>query len=135
MNIKEILSSFLKKIKKFFSNHYEAIFAVIAFAIVAPGIFFYPIIKIHEHFKSIPRVTTVKYQMIEYEGNKYPKYNRKNSKEIIKTFNIRHPRVLNVNTGVYHKKNCKWAKKCTRNCILVEKKVAVFYGRPCKHCH
>ncbi|MDR1026723.1 MAG: hypothetical protein LBL47_04915 [Lactobacillus sp.] len=41
----------------------------------------------------------------------------------------------NTQTGKYHKQSCRWAKKCTRNCIYIDKKEAVKNGGvPCKVC-
>ena len=43
--------------------------------------------------------------------------------------------VYNTNTGKYHKPTCKWAKKCTVNCIKIDKKQAKARGGvPCKVC-
>mgnify|MGYP004654930417 CR=1 FL=1 len=43
--------------------------------------------------------------------------------------------VFNTNTYKYHKPTCKWAKKCTKNCIKIEKKKAQQRGGvPCKVC-
>ena len=40
-----------------------------------------------------------------------------------------------INTYKYHKITCKWAKKCTKNCIKIEKKKAQQRGGvPCKVC-
>lgn len=41
----------------------------------------------------------------------------------------------NIENGKYHKLNCKWAVKCTKNCI--EKKLSEIKkleGIPCKTC-
>ena len=41
----------------------------------------------------------------------------------------------NTNTQIYHNPNCKWAKKCTKNCIIIDDKDArARGGRPCKVC-
>lgn len=41
----------------------------------------------------------------------------------------------NTNTHKYHKITCKWAKKCTVNCIKIEKAQAIKRGGvPCKVC-
>ena len=42
--------------------------------------------------------------------------------------------IFNTNTHKYHKPSCKWAKKCTVNCVPTEKKQAVKKGVPCKVC-
>ena len=43
--------------------------------------------------------------------------------------------IFNTNTHKYHKPSCKWAKKCTVNCVLMEKKqVKQKGGIPCKVC-
>ena len=43
--------------------------------------------------------------------------------------------VYNTNTGKYHKTTCKWAKKCTVNCIKIDKQKAKQNGgKPCKVC-
>ena len=42
---------------------------------------------------------------------------------------------FNTETLIYHKPNCKWAKKCTKNCIKIEKKEAIKQGgKPCIKC-
>lgn len=41
----------------------------------------------------------------------------------------------NTNKHIYHKHSCKWAKKCTKNCISIDHKDArARGGRPCKVC-
>lgn len=41
----------------------------------------------------------------------------------------------NVKTGKFHSFTCKWAKKCTVNCIKIDKKDAIKRGGiPCKVC-
>jgi len=43
--------------------------------------------------------------------------------------------VFNTQTLKYHKLNCQWAKRCTVNCIKIDKKEAIKRGgRPCKVC-
>ena len=43
--------------------------------------------------------------------------------------------VYNTKTQKYHSPNCEWAKKCTVNCIRIERKQAVQRGGiPCKVC-
>lgn len=43
--------------------------------------------------------------------------------------------MYNTQTGKYHALWCKWAKKCTVNCIKIEKKEAIKRGGiPCKVC-
>lgn len=43
--------------------------------------------------------------------------------------------MFNTKTYKYHSLNCKWAKKCTVNCIKVDKKLAIRRGGiPCKVC-
>ena len=43
--------------------------------------------------------------------------------------------VYNTKTGKYHSLGCQWAKKCTVNCIKLEKKDAKARGGvPCKVC-
>ena len=43
--------------------------------------------------------------------------------------------VYNAKTGKYHTLGCQWAKKCTVNCIKIEKKDAKARGGvPCKVC-
>jgi hypothetical protein len=43
--------------------------------------------------------------------------------------------VLNTKTLIYHSPDCKWAKKCTKNCIIASKKEALEQGaRACKVC-
>lgn len=45
------------------------------------------------------------------------------------------PVVMNVKTYIYHSSDCKWAKKCTKNCIKTTKDKAKSQGaRPCKVC-
>ena len=43
--------------------------------------------------------------------------------------------VYNLKTNVYHKQNCRFAKKCTKNCVLREKTNLPGHSRPCKVCH
>lgn len=55
----------------------------------------------------------------------------------IGTFNIASAEMVmyNTSTGKFHKITCKWAKKCTANCIKIEKSQAVKRGGvPCKVC-
>ncbi len=55
----------------------------------------------------------------------------------ISTFNIASAEMViyNTNTGKFHKITCKWAKKCTVNCIKIEKAQAIKRGGiPCKVC-
>lgn len=40
----------------------------------------------------------------------------------------------NTNSQIYHNLNCIWAKKCTKNCILLDKSEAMTRGRACKVC-
>lgn len=41
----------------------------------------------------------------------------------------------NTNTGKYHRQECKWAIKCTKNCIdLTLKEIKDRKGIPCKVC-
>ena len=43
--------------------------------------------------------------------------------------------VYNMKTGKYHSPYCQWAKKCTVNCIKIDKKEAIRRGGvPCKVC-
>jgi len=43
--------------------------------------------------------------------------------------------MFNTQTLKYHKLGCRWAKKCTLNCIKIDKKEAVKRGgKPCKVC-
>ena len=43
--------------------------------------------------------------------------------------------VYNTKTQKYHQTWCRWAKKCTVNCIKVDKKEAIKRGgKPCKVC-
>ena len=43
--------------------------------------------------------------------------------------------IYNTNTGKYHKPSCKSAKKCTVNCIKIDKQKAKQKGgTPCKVC-
>lgn len=43
--------------------------------------------------------------------------------------------VYNTKTGKIHSPSCKWAKKCTVNCIRIDRKEAVKRGGvPCKVC-
>lgn len=43
--------------------------------------------------------------------------------------------VFNTSTLKYHKPSCKWAQKCTKNCIKIDKKQAKAKGGvPCKVC-
>ena len=50
-------------------------------------------------------------------------------------FNNANNVVFNTNSLIYHSPNCKWAKKCTKNCIVTTKADAIKRGgRPCKVC-
>lgn len=41
----------------------------------------------------------------------------------------------NTESGKYHKSSCRWAKKCTQNCIEISIEAAVKRGGiPCKVC-
>jgi len=41
----------------------------------------------------------------------------------------------NTSNGKYHRQECKWAKKCTKNCIdLTLKEIRERKGIPCKVC-
>ena len=43
--------------------------------------------------------------------------------------------VMNTKTYIYHSPACKWAKRCTKNCIKTSKDNAKSQGaRPCKVC-
>ena len=43
--------------------------------------------------------------------------------------------MFNTQTLKYHKLNCRWSKKCTLNCIKIDKKEAIKRGgKPCKTC-
>lgn len=43
--------------------------------------------------------------------------------------------VMNTKTYIYHSPSCKWAKRCTKNCIYTTKTEAISHGaRPCKVC-
>ena len=43
--------------------------------------------------------------------------------------------MFNTQTLKYHKLDCQWAKKCTVNCIKIDKKEAIKRGgKPCKVC-
>ena len=43
--------------------------------------------------------------------------------------------IFNTQTLKYHKPSCRWAKKCTVNCIKIDKKEAKKRGGvPCKVC-
>lgn len=43
--------------------------------------------------------------------------------------------IMNTKTYIYHNPNCKWAKKCTKNCIKTTKQKAQAQGaRACKVC-
>lgn len=47
-----------------------------------------------------------------------------------------YPVAYNVNTRIYHDTSCKWAHKCTKNCITIDHTEAIRRGgRPCKVCH
>lgn len=42
---------------------------------------------------------------------------------------------FNTQTYKYHKNSCRWAQKCTVNCIKIDKKEAIKRGGiPCKVC-
>lgn len=43
--------------------------------------------------------------------------------------------IMNVKTYIYHSPVCKWAKRCTKNCIKTTKDKAKSQGaRACKVC-
>jgi hypothetical protein len=43
--------------------------------------------------------------------------------------------VFNTKTYKYHSLDCRWAQKCTQNCIKIEKEKAIKRGGiPCKVC-
>lgn len=43
--------------------------------------------------------------------------------------------VFNTNSHIYHAPWCRWAERCTRNCIQTSKQNAIKRGgRPCKVC-
>lgn len=43
--------------------------------------------------------------------------------------------VMNTKTYIYHHPTCKWAKRCTKNCIKTTKQKAQAQGaRVCKVC-
>ena len=43
--------------------------------------------------------------------------------------------MYNTKTGKIHSLNCKWAKKCTVNCVKIDKKEVLKRGGvPCKVC-
>lgn len=43
--------------------------------------------------------------------------------------------IMNTKTYIYHSPTCKWAKKCTKNCIKTTKQKAQTQGaRACKVC-
>ena len=43
--------------------------------------------------------------------------------------------MYNTKTGKFHSLNCRWAHKCTVNCIKIDRKEAIKRGRvPCKVC-
>ena len=43
--------------------------------------------------------------------------------------------IFNTQTYKYHSTYCKWALKCTKNCIKIDKKEAIKRGGiPCKVC-
>lgn len=43
--------------------------------------------------------------------------------------------VYNTKTQKYHQLKCRWAAKCSANCIKIEKKEAIKIGGiPCKVC-
>ena len=43
--------------------------------------------------------------------------------------------IMNTKTYIYHTPDCKWAKKCTKNCIKITKQKAQAQGaRACKVC-
>lgn len=45
------------------------------------------------------------------------------------------PVMFNTATLKYHKLYCKWAKKCTVNCVKIDKSQAIKRGgKPCKVC-
>ena len=43
--------------------------------------------------------------------------------------------IMNTKTYIYYTPDCKWAKKCTKNCIKITKQKAQAQGaRACKVC-
>ena len=48
---------------------------------------------------------------------------------------VAHSVAYNTNSHIYHSHSCKWARKCTKNCINIDSSEAVQRGgRPCKVC-
>ncbi len=46
-----------------------------------------------------------------------------------------YPVAFNKSSHIYHKHNCEWARKCTKNCINIDSLDAKRRGgRPCKVC-
>ncbi|NQY79023.1 MAG: hypothetical protein HRT47_01800 [Candidatus Caenarcaniphilales bacterium] len=41
---------------------------------------------------------------------------------------------FNTKSHKFHKMSCIWAKKCTVNCVIMEKAEAILKGVPCKVC-
>lgn len=47
-----------------------------------------------------------------------------------------YPVAYNVNRKIYHATDCEWARKCTKNCIVIDHTDAIRRGgRACKVCH
>ncbi len=42
--------------------------------------------------------------------------------------------VLNVNSGIYHHPDCKFAKKCTKNCVIIDQEDLPENARFCNYC-
>lgn len=52
------------------------------------------------------------------------------------SFAAAYPVAYNVNTRIYHDRGCEWARKCTKNCVVIDHNDAIRRGgRPCKVCH
>lgn len=54
---------------------------------------------------------------------------------LLTNITLAYPVMYNTKTGKYHKLGCKWAQKCTVNCVKIDHKEAKNYGGvPCKVC-
>lgn len=47
---------------------------------------------------------------------------------------MKDPVLYNKKSGIYHEIDCEWARKCTYNCVYLERSEAMRLGRQCKVC-
>ena len=45
------------------------------------------------------------------------------------------PVLFNRESRIYHEIDCEWARKCTKNCVYLERDEAISLGRHCRVCN